>query len=205
MLENITKQKVFWFSLLSSLLLITSIAEGQKLFAELWLIHEMIQLLVFLFFSVTIIWSIVFWVKKGKTVKLPYLPLLIQFVIVVIIVILPINWLRNKIEFNIYREEFNEAAQIIIDRKLEETSHPQISELPETYKHLSLDGVVFVIHEHDTQGVFFFTFRGAPEGMSGYLKIQKQADLQEYIKAISTEEHLIAKDLEDNWYYITVE
>jgi hypothetical protein len=205
MREKITKQKVFWFSLLSSLLLFISIAEGQKFFAELWLIHELLQLLVFLFFIATIIWSVVFWLKKDKLVKLPYLPLIIHFVIVIIVIVIPINWLRNKIEFNYYRDEFDKAAQIVMKRKLEEKGHPQISELPEEYKHLSLDGVVFVIHKQNTKGIFFFTFRGAPEGLSGYLKIQEPADLQEYIKAISLEEHLIAKELGNYWYYITVE
>jgi hypothetical protein len=205
MQQKIIKQKVFWFSLLSSCLLFLSIAEGQKIFAELWLIHELIQLLVFLFFIGTIIWSIVFLWKQRSTVKLAYLPLLIQFIMVAVIVILPINWLRNKMEFDAYRDEFDKAAQIIMDEKLEELGHPQIVELPAEYKHLSLDGVVFVIHKQNTKGIFFFTFRGAPEGMSGYLKVQEHANLQEYINAISTEEHLIAKDLENNWYYITVE
>src|SRR4051812_20611101 len=121
MRSKITRQKVFWFSILSSVLLFISISAGQKIFAELWLIHEMIQLLVLLFFGVTISWSIVFWLKHGAYVRTPWLPLLVQIIMVAIIVILPLNWLRNEIEFNNNRDQFDAAAALAMKEEVEET------------------------------------------------------------------------------------
>jgi hypothetical protein len=204
MREKIIKKNVFWFSVLSAILLFLSIALGQKIFAELWLIHEMIQLLVLLFFCVTLSWSLVFWLKKSDYVKVRYVPLVIHVIMVAIIVILPLNWLRNEIEFNNNRDQFEKAALFVMEKEVEETGHPEIFELPEQYKYLSLDGVVFVIHKQNKKGVFFFTFRGAPDGVSGFLKLQSGADLKEFSKAI-TAEHLTSKDLEDNWYYLSAE
>jgi hypothetical protein len=204
MRSKITRQKVFWFSILSSVLLFISISAGQKIFAELWLIHEMIQLLVLLFFGVTISWSIVFWLKHGAYVRTPWLPLLVHIIMVAIIVILPLNWLRNEIEFNNNRDQFDEAAALVMKEETEETGRPEIFELPAQYKYLSLDGVVFVIHKDKKKGVFFFTYRGAPDGVSGFLKLEYGADLKTFGRAI-TAEHLVSKDLANNWYYLSAE
>jgi hypothetical protein len=196
MRENILKKNVFWFSLLSGVLLFISIAFGQKIFAELWLLHEMIQLLILLFFCGTMSWSLVYWLKKGSSVKLPFLPLIIHALIISIIVIFPVNWLRNKIDFDNHRIEFGDAALYVMEHEMEmeETGHPKIFELPAQYKYLSLDGVVYVIHRQHQRGIFFFTFRGAPDGVSGFLKIERGADLKEFTKAITTD-HLIIKHL----------
>jgi hypothetical protein len=168
------------------------------------MINAFMQLIAILFFSVITSWAIVFWIKNQGYVKTPYLPLLINVVMSLIIVVLPLNWIRNKIEFTSNREQFENAVKIILNEPTNEPDRPQIRRLSEEYDFLSLDGVVLVVHKTASKGIFFYTFRGAPEGVAGFLKITGDGTPDDFKKYIGPKNASV-KDLDNNWYYITTE
>lgn len=184
-------------------MLFLSIAYGQKIFKDFWLIHAFVQMIVILFFSVITSWGIVFWVKKGDEFTAPYAPLLINIAMAIFIVILPLNWIRNRVEFSTNKEKFNRAVDIILRKKLKPELR-QICQLPVDSEFLSLDGVVLVINKQNSQGVFFYIFRGAPEGVAGFLKIRGKEKPDDFAKIIS-DEYVTIKELGDCWFYISSE
>ncbi len=123
---------------------------------------------------------------------------------VALIIILPLNWIRNKIEFASNKEQFELAVDIIAHENQEINDQPQIHKLAPELEHLSLDGVVLTMHRPTSKGFFFFTFRGAPEGVAGFLKITGNGKLDNYISDI-TPDSVVVKTLKDNWYYISTE
>lgn len=185
-------------------MLFASIAFGPKIFKDYWVLNAFVQLICILFFSVITSWAIVFWFKNKGYVKTPYLPLMINVVMAIIIAVLPINWIRNKIEFTSNKEQFENAVSIITASTIKDTERPQIYQLPAEYHYLSLDGITLIIKKPTSNGIFFYTFRGAPEGLAGFLKITGDGTVEDYKISIIPKNAKI-KNLDDNWYYVSTE
>jgi hypothetical protein len=75
--------------------------------------------------------------------------------------------------------------------------------LPEKFQFLSVGGgEVIMINNSISKGVFFYTFRGTPDGMSGFLNIKGDGKIDQFKSDLNI---ITIKDLGDNWYLITGE
>lgn len=203
--KDITNTTILYLSVLSSILLFLSIMFGQKLASELWILTLIIELPIILFFIVTIIVSLIFWVRNNLKYDFPFLPLTINILFVGLIIILPLNKIRNRFEFVIQKRQYEKAADFVLSKQIEQTIHPEIFRLPKNYKNLSVGGgEVIVINKSNQKGVFFYTFRGVPDGQIGFLKIEGTYDVNNFAKLMFNEVNEI-NEIGKNWYFISGE
>ncbi len=108
-------------------------------------------------------------------------------------------------EFATKKTQFEDAVDFVLSKQIEKTTYPEIYKLPKSYKHLSAGGgEVIVINNNAKKGVFFYTFRGTPDGRIGFLKIKEDNNINDYTKELFNEINEINK-IGDNWYFISGE
>ena len=203
--KDITNTTILYLSILSSILLFLSIMYGQKLASELWVLTLIIHLPIILFFSVTTIVSLIFWIRNNSKYDLSFLPLTINILFVGLIIILPLNKIRNRIEFVTQKKQFEKAVNFVLSKQAEQTIYPETFELPKNYKNLSVGGgEVIVINKKTQKGVFFYTFRGVPDGRIGFLKIIGNDNVTDFAKQLFNEVNEI-NEIGNNWYFIAGE
>jgi hypothetical protein len=201
--KNITGAPSFIIAVVSSALLLITIAYSDKLWSELWLLSMVIDIIVIFFFLASFIKSLIFWIKKNPEYHLPFVPLAINVVFLAVIMILPLNYIRNKIEFSVNRTKMEEAVNIILFKKYEQNKFMYY--LPEDYQYLSAGrGQVMAINDYSVRAVFFYTFRGVPDGMKGFVKIKDYGTIQDFKENFGSEVIEI-KDLGDNWYFVSAD
>ena len=203
--KDITNTTILYLSILSSMLLFLSIAYGQKLASELWVMTLIIHLPIILFFTVTMIVSLIFWIRNNSKYDFPFLPLTINILFFGLIIILPLNKIRNRIEFATQKKQFEKTVSFVLSKQTEQTIYPETFKLPENYKNLSVGGgEVIVINKSTQKGVFFYTFRGVPDGRIGFLKIIGNDNVTDFAKQLFNEVNEI-NEIGNNWYFIAGE
>jgi len=144
---------------------------SQKFWSLYFILYGFIEFCLAVSFFVLLACSIVFWLAKRKSHKYAFLPLITCISFLTMIVVLPLTWIRNKIEFNLNENEY-EAASDIANRCKKSYNH--LYQLPGEYESLSVGGgKVELIENQDGSGVLFYKFQGMPDGSSGFLKIYK--------------------------------
>lgn len=202
---DITATAIFYGALLSSILLLLSIMFAQKLVSEIWILYFFIILPLILFFTVTSIVALIFLLRYRSKFDMPYLPLAINSIFLGLIIILPLNQIRNRIKFETYKSHYEKAVNFALSQQNEQTSYPVIVKLPKNYTYLSVGGgEVMVINKDNKKGVFFYTFRGVPDGQIGFLRIKGKVNLNDFKKELFNDVDEIKK-IDDNWYYISAE
>ncbi len=178
---------------------------SQKLASELWILFLIILIPIILFFIVTTITSLIFWTENNSIYDIPFLPFIINILLLALIIILPLNKIRNRIEFAMYKRQFEKAVDFVLSKETEQTIYPKIFKLPENYENLSVGGgEVIVINKGDKKGVFFYKFRGVPDGQIGFLKIIGNDCINNLTKELFLEVNEI-NDIGNNWYFISGE
>jgi len=202
--RDITNTTILYLSILSSILLFLTIMYGQKLASELWVMTLIIDLPIILFFSVSIIVSLIFWIRNNSKYDFPFLPLTINILFLGLI-ILPLNKIRNRIEFATQKKQFEKAVDFVLSKQIEQTVYPETFKLPKNYKKLSVGGgEVIVIKKNTQKGVFFYTFRGVPDGRIGFLKIIGNDNVNDFTKELFNEVDEI-NAIGNNWYFVSGE
>ncbi len=203
--KDITNTTILYLSILSSILLFLTIMYGQKLASELWVMTLIIDLPIILFFSVSIIVSLIFWIRNNSKYDFPFLPLTINILFLGLIIILPLNKIRNRIEFATQKKQFEKAVDFVLSKQIEQTVYPETFKLPKNYKKLSVGGgEVIVIKKNTQKGVFFYTFRGVPDGRIGFLKIIGNDNVNDFTKELFNEVDEI-NAIGNNWYFVSGE
>lgn len=203
--NDITTTTIFYLALISSILLFLSIMFAQKLTSEIWILYLFILLPVILFFAVTSIIALIFWIRYTSKFDMPYLPLAINIIFLALILILPLNKIRNRIKFETHKSQYEKAVNYALSQQSEQTTYPVILKLPKNYKYLSVGGgEVMVINKDNKKGVFFYNFRGTPDGQIGFLRIKGNENINDFKKELFNEIVEIKK-IDDNWYYISAE
>jgi len=203
--RDITNTTILYLSILSSILLFLTIMYGQKLASELWVMTLIIDLPIILFFSVSIIVSLIFWIRNNSKYDFPFLPLTINILFLGLIIILPLNKIRNRIEFATQKKQFEKAVDFVLSKQIEQTVYPETFKLPKNYKKLSVGGgEVIVIKKNTQKGVFFYTFRGVPDGRIGFLKIIGNDNVNDFTKELFNEVDEI-NAIGNNWYFVSGE
>ena len=200
-MKNIIQSLPFKLSLVSSSVFFLSVMYAQKFGSELWILYGYIQIGIVAFFLTTLIISVVFYFRKRHYYSYSFLPFCINLFFLVITIILPLNWIRNRIDFAINYNTYEVASNIILDSTSD--SLQRIYALPEKFSSLSVGGGdVYVVNNKEEKAILFYTFRGAPDGMKGFLKIEKCKNLKSLVGHFRSEIYEI-KYLKNNWYYIS--
>ena len=198
---SISKALIFKLSTISSLLLFLSIMYGQKFWSELWLVYGFIEFIIIVFFLTIFTISIVFWIKNKRNYSNSFIPFIINLIIGILVIVLPLNWIRNRIGFAFYYNSYQTASNLAINSKHDSTVY--LYKLPDKFKSLSAGGGdALVINQPSGKAVFFYTFRGTPNGKQGFLKIIKGENANDFVKDLFIE-FPIVKDLKNNWYYVS--
>ena len=198
---SISKAPIFKLSVISSLLLFFSLMYGQKFWSELWVIYGFIEIIIIIFFLIVFIVSIVFWIKNKKKYTNPFIPFVFNLIAGALVVVLPLNSIRNKIGFTLDYNDYETASNLVITSKHDSTVY--LYELPDKFKSLSVGGgEVLVINKPSAKAVFFFTFRGAPTGKQGFLKIMAGGKPNDFVDDLFSKIDEV-KQLKNNWYYVT--
>jgi len=197
-MKGIYNASVFRLSVISSLLLFFSVMFGQYLWSQLWMLFGIIELAIIIFFVAMLVWSIVHWIKNRKTLSNTYYPFLVNVVIVALVVILPLNFIRIWLKYNLHRSDFEAASQIVLKTKTD-TLHRLT--LPSEYQYLSMNsGSVNVEKNGPASTVIFYTFLGVPDGKGGIIKVfNGQFD---GVKTELFDKVYDVKPLGNNWYYV---
>lgn len=203
--NDITATGIFYLALLSSILLFISIMFAHKLTSEIWILSLFILLPIILFFTVISIIALIFWLRNNSKFDMPYLPLAINIIFLGLIIILPLNKIRNRIKFEAHKSQYEMAVNFALSQQNEQTTYPEIVKLPKNFKYLSVGGgEVIVINKDTKKGVFFYTFRGVPDGQIGFLRIKGNDNINDFKNELFNEIAEIKK-IDDNWYYISAE
>lgn len=203
--NDISSTAIFYLAILSSMLLFLSIWFAQKMVSEIWILYIFIFLPVILFFAVTSVAALIFWLRNRSKFDMPYLPLAINSLFLGLIIILPLNKIRNRIKFETHQSQYEKAVDFVLSKQTEQTTYPEIVKLPENYQYLSVGGgEVLVINKDNKKGVFFYSFRGTPEGQIGFLRIKGNDNINDFNKELFNEVDEVKK-IDDNWYYISAE
>lgn len=199
--QKITGTRIFKFALISSILLFLSIWFGQSLWSELWIIYGIIWIGIVFFFIVTVFWGLIFWIRKKREYKFAFLPLLITITFLGLIIILPIKRIKNRLDFVTNKKQYEVASNLVLETNNKQSKYPTLYMLPDKFKFLSVGGgEVMVINNSISKGVLFYTFRGTPDGMSGFLNIKGDGKIDHFKSDLNI---ITTKDLGDNWYFIT--
>jgi len=109
--------------------------------------------------------------------------------------------MRNRAGFALFRNDYESAVDIINKADIDSTK--SIIELPSGYKYLSVGGgQVSLSHKHSAKAILFYTFRGTPDGLKGFIKVPNNSNIEEYKSDIASDLHELI-DLGDNWYYVS--
>jgi len=197
---NISKAPIFKLSIASSVLLFFSKMYGQKFWTELWMIYGFIELMIVVFFLIVFVASIVFWIKNKKKFANPFIPFAFNLIVGALVVILPLNLIRNEMGFTLFYNNYEAASNLAIASKHDSTIYFYV--LPDKFKSLSLnDGEVSVINKPSAKAVFFFTFIGVPTGKQGFLKIIAGGKPNNFVDDLFSKVYEV-KALKNNWYYV---
>jgi len=199
--RRIASSTIFKLAITSSLILFLSSLYADKLWSSLWLIYGFIQIGLIILFAVVLVFALGFGMTKRKEYENAFVPLIIMVVFLGVILILPLNRIRNGIEFSANKELLEKAVAIVLSKYSKQTEYPTFAKLPSAFQSLSAGGgEVMVVNKLTSKGVLFFTFRGVPDGMRGFLKIKGDAAIDDLKEDLNITE---AKDLGENWYYVS--
>jgi hypothetical protein len=110
--NRIIKTAVFKLSIASSLLLFLAMLYGQKTANFNLAAGIFIDMMAVLLFAVVLIWSLIFWIRNRLRYRSAFLPFLINLLFLITVMVLPLNWIRSKIGFTVYQNEYKNAGAI---------------------------------------------------------------------------------------------
>lgn len=200
--KKITQSDIFALSLVSSIVFFITVAYLDTLFSSLWVLALAPLLISFLLYVTGIVLGIIFLYNRRTEYTYSFVPISVNAFFLILIVALPLNLLRERFGLIIYKSAYEVATNLVLSKETEYLKYSEIRGLPEWYGFLSAGGgEVLVINQRNTKGVFFYTFRGTPDGKAGFLKI-KQGKIDDFRKHFLGVGEL--KWLGEDWYYITV-
>jgi hypothetical protein len=202
---KIIATRIFKLALISSVLLFFSVFYWQKLWSELWLIYGFIQIGIIIFFLLTTIRGLIFWIKKDREYRAAFVPFVITATFFCLIIVFPLNKIRNRLEFATNKTRFETAADVVLSSNVKKMRYPTLYKLPKNYQDLSAGGgEVLLFNNLNSRGVLFYTFRGVPGGMSGFFKIEGGGRIEDFKSDLAYGSDGL-RNLGDNWYFISGE
>ena len=175
--------------------MILSLFYGQVLWSKFWILFGFAEIGIIIFFISVLISALLFWVKNNSY-NYKFVPFLICLISAVTVIILPLTCIRNRVNFSIYKNDYENAVLYL--KKIESNKTGFVN-LPLKYKHLS-DGRVSIIVKQNQKAIQFYTFRGIPDGFGGFVKTDKKQNIDSLFNNETN-----VRDFGNDWYYVSGE
>jgi len=204
--KDISKYGTIRLTVIASIVTILMISYWDKIWSEYWLLALPFGLLVLVLFIASLTKSLIFSNKHKDKIRFASLPLTINLLTMLLIFVLPLNWVRQYIEFKFRQSEMEEVIKLANKNELETVSHSSdLMQLPAEFSQLSVGGgQVIVIDVNDQKVVFFYTFRGTPDGREGFVYLPDKIKLNGFGGKLYYE-LIDSKNVDNNWYFISAD
>ena len=137
-----------------------------------------------------------------KKILVNYLTIIV-LLISAIIFILPMRFIKAKVEFKLYKNERNEVINMVRNGKLKVDEYGN-AKLPDKYRKISTSGEIF-IYQNDEEGcvVGFWIFRGL---QSGSVELIYSLNGKGNIYENETGHDITSiEEWDKNWYYVNTD
>jgi hypothetical protein len=203
--ENIKLPIIFWLSIIASIVA-TSINIFRWSLIEILtpFLEPMLELAIYGFFLIIIIWSFIFGLMKMKSQKIKaFIPIIINIAAVIIIFVVPFTAITTKMDFYFHINEREDVIEKITNGELisNVSYNDSLINLPAKYKNLSKGGGNIVVeYENKNPNVFFFTFRGVIDNFSGfaYMSDGNEPERNDFLCT----QILEVEKLKDHWFWL---
>lgn len=202
--ENIKFPIIFWLSIIvSTVAIVINIFRWSLVEILTPFLEPMLELIIYGFFLIIIIWSFIFGLMKMKSRKIKALiPCIINIATIIIIFIVPFTAIMLKIDFHFHLNDREEVIEKIKNGELvPDASHNNLINLSGKYQNLSKGGGDIVVeYEDKNPNIFFFTFRGIIDNFSGfaYMSYDREPERNDFLCT----EILEIKKLKNHWYWM---
>ncbi|QJX80183.1 hypothetical protein [Priestia megaterium] len=157
-----------------------------------------VWLVVYAFFIIITVCTLIHLFKTKK-----WQPLAIQLIAIVLWIYFPFNQVNLDLNFKMHQNKREEVAAKIENRIIKPNvpHSPSLIQLPKDYRGLSKGGGEVVLEtKGKTRSILFFTYRGMPDGFSGFVYNPNddrplKSDFDGDIKEIER--------VHKNWYYVS--
>lgn len=203
--ETIKLPIIFWLSFIASVsAIVINIFRWSLVELFTPFLEPMLELAIYGFFLVIIVWSLIYGVTKIKSQKIKaFIPAIINIVAVTIIVIVPFTAITLKIDFYFHLNEREEVIEKITNDELVPNvfHNNSLINLPAKYRNLSKGGGdIIVEYENKNPNVFFFTFRGILDDFSGFVY---RSDDNEPQKGDFGCDNIELEKLREHWFWMS--
>lgn len=191
--------KLLILSFISSLLVIlVSLFQWDLVEAITEFLMLPVWLVVYAFFIIITVCALIHLFKNKK-----WQPLVIQLISIALWIYFPFNQVNLDLNFKMHQNKREEIVAKIENRIIKPNvpDSPTLIQLPKEYKGLSKGGGEVVLEtKGETKSVLFFTYRGMPDGFSGFAYNPNddrplKSDFDGNIKEIER--------VHKNWYYVS--
>jgi hypothetical protein len=199
-----SNNRSLFISIFSSIILILFVGFWNKIWSELWMLGAVIGLIIFIIWFVVLIKLLFFLSKNNTNNEKRFYPLLVHILTLLIIVIFPLNWLREYAGFILFQNQMEYIVKLVEEKKLvpNVSYNSTLISLPGFYSCLSVGGGQIIVEDLDNgKAVFFYTFRGTPDGRGGFVHISEKERFDN-LQGKLFYKLLEKKELGNNWYYI---
>ncbi|PTQ99616.1 hypothetical protein C8P68_102443 [Mucilaginibacter yixingensis] len=198
---SVIKRPIFKTAILSSGLLLITLLILERLWSEARVECALLVGCVGLFYAVTFLWTVVFWIEK-RHYRIPYVPFCISLITGLIAYCIPLNRVCDRAEFAVLHNKYEKMANLVLQSRGDTNVYNY--RLPHRYRKLSVGGGdAVVVQNKDVRAVMFYTFRDA-ERSKGFIKLSRGQNITECAHSLYNEVNLV-KPMGNNWYYITGE
>ena len=174
---------------------------SDELLYFLFIFKVLLDILFLILLSIFLIIILKITISKGK--KLVNYLTTIVLLISAIIFILPMRFIKAKVEFKLYKNERNEVINMVRNGKIKVDEYGN-AKLPDKYRKISTSGEIF-IYQNDEEGcvVGFWIFRGL---QSGSVELIYSLNGKKNIYENETGHDLTRiEEWDKNWYYVNTD
>ncbi len=174
---------------------------SDELLCFLFIFKVLLDILFLILLSIFLIIILKITISKEK--KLVNYLTTIVLLISAIIFILPMRFIKAKVEFKLYKNERNEVINMVRNGKIKVDEYGN-AKLPDKYRKISTSGEIF-IYQNDEEGcvVGFWIFRGL---QSGSVELIYSLNGKKNIYENETGHDLTRiEEWDKNWYYVNTD
>lgn len=174
---------------------------SDELLYFLFIFKVLLDILFLILLSIFLIIILKITISKEK--KLVNYLTTIVLLISAIIFILPMRFIKAKVEFKLYKNERNEVINMVRNGELKVDEYGN-AKLPDKYRKISTNGEVFVYQNDDENCVVgFWIFRGL---QSGSVELIYSLNGKKNIYENETGHDLTGiEEWDKNWYYVNTD
>ncbi|MDC7290454.1 ABC transporter permease [Blautia schinkii] len=178
---------------------------GEELFSDLWILYVPVLLFLFVLFIVTFAYAI--WrLSDNHRSILNWISFAIFLIFLLFYILAPVNDIKNKLNFELYKDKRCEVVEMVKERLLEPEQNSRGVILPEGYESTSTGGDIVIYSNADEITIGFWILKGFLN--SGYsMFIYSSSDDMNSIRKLWPDilETDIIERIENHWFYLNAD